>query len=124
MEATVELNFIGEAPAVKELGGTLVKSLDSVDVKCLPQNLISHIDVDLSVLKTFADSIDVAGLNIPSTVTILADMSMMVATVAAPVTEEEFKKLEEASVAPSLETIAVEEKGKKEEDAEAAPEAK
>lgn len=126
MEATVELIFIGEPPAVKELGGTLVKSLESVDVKCLPQNLISHIDVDLSILKTFSDSIDVAALNIPSTVTILGDMHTMVASVTPPITEDEFKKMEEAGVAPSLETIAVEEKGKKEEEVEAgaAPEAK
>lgn len=116
MEATVELNFIGEAPAVKELGGTLVKSLESVDIKCLPQHLIGEIEIDLSVLKTFDDSIKVGNLPVPSTVTILTDMDTMVATVSAPISEEEFKKMEEESAAVSVENIEVEEKGKKEED--------
>lgn len=119
MDATVELIYINEAPAVKELGGTLVKSLESIEIRCLPQHLVSHIDIDLSVLKTFEDSIEVEHLKLPSTVTVLTDLDTMVATVNPPISEEEFKKMEEQT-APAIEEIQVEEKGKKEEEEAAA----
>jgi len=53
MTATVELRFVGESPVIKEHGGTLMHNIGSVEVKCLPKDLVSHIDVDLSVLKNF-----------------------------------------------------------------------
>ena len=53
--AFAELKFVGEAPAVKELGGTLVHNINEVEIKCLPKDLVSHIDVDVSSLKTFDD---------------------------------------------------------------------
>ncbi len=36
LRAEIALNFLGESPAVKELGGSLVKSLSIVKVECLP----------------------------------------------------------------------------------------
>ncbi|MCI0558205.1 MAG: 50S ribosomal protein L25, partial [Nitrososphaera sp.] len=39
IEAAVPLEFSGEAPAVKELGGILLKTIDAVDVKSLPADL-------------------------------------------------------------------------------------
>ncbi|MCG2686709.1 50S ribosomal protein L25, partial [Candidatus Parcubacteria bacterium] len=46
------LKFIGEAPAVKELGGVLFNNLSEVEIECLPEDLIHEIEVDISVLKT------------------------------------------------------------------------
>lgn len=99
-ELTVEvaLKFINEAPAVKVLGGTLVKSIDSVMVTCLPQNLPHELEVDLSKLATFDDTITVASLALPAGVTIEGDQTLMIAKVAAPLTEDELKKLEESAV--------------------------
>ena len=62
----IPLNFIGEAKAVKELGGTLVKNMDNVGVKCLPGNLVNHIDVDLSSLNNFNDFIRLHDLKLPN----------------------------------------------------------
>src|SRR5688572_3326289 len=39
MEAMIPLKFIGESNAVKADAGTLIKSLDEVEVRCLPSNL-------------------------------------------------------------------------------------
>lgn len=61
----VELNFIGEAPAVKQLGGVVVKNFDAVEIECLPQDLINELDVDLSILVDFGSHITFAHLNMP-----------------------------------------------------------
>lgn len=63
--AEIPLNFIGEARAVKELGGTLVKNMAAVQVECLPADLVSHIDVDISVLAGFDQFIRLRDLVLP-----------------------------------------------------------
>lgn len=95
LEAEVELNFIGEAPAIKELGGILVKNLAAVEVSCLPNDLPTHIDVDTSVLKTFEDSIRVKDLKIPEKVEVKNDPETTVALIEEPRSEEELKELDE-----------------------------
>jgi len=95
MTADIPLTVVGESPAVKQLAGTLVQSLDSVQVRCLPADLPHEILVDISVIKTFDDSISVADLKVPAGVTVENDPNATVATVAAPLTEEQLKKLEE-----------------------------
>lgn len=82
IEASVELKFIGEAPAVKILGGVLVVSIDEVTIKCLPKDLMSEIQVDLSGLKTFEDSIHIKDLNLTEGVEIMADANETVAAVS------------------------------------------
>lgn len=124
MHATVALRFVGESPAVKGLGGTLVKPLEEVNVKCLPKDLVNHIDIDLSVLKTFADFIRVSDIPVPAGMTILDTPTTTIAKVAAPLTEDQLKALEAAGP-QSLEDIEIEKKGKEPtaEEAEAGAEA-
>jgi large subunit ribosomal protein L25 len=64
----VELNFIGEAPAVKQLGGVVVKNFDAVEIECLPKDLINELDVDLSILIDFGSHITFADLKMPKNV--------------------------------------------------------
>lgn len=97
MEATVELEFIGEAPAVKEMGGTLVKNLEEVEVKCLPKDLPSELTVDLSGLKTFDDILRVKDLILPAGVVITnPGVNDVVAKAIPALTEEELKAMDEA----------------------------
>lgn len=72
----VELNFIGEAPAVKQLGGVVVKNFDAVEIECLPKDLTSKLDVDLSVLTDFDTNITFADLKLPKGV-VLSDKHEM-----------------------------------------------
>ncbi len=121
MTATVQLVFVGEAPAVKELGGTLMKPHGEVQVKCLPKDLVSQIEVDLSVLKSFEEAIFVEDLKLPAGLTVVDSKEQLVAKVTPPLSEDELKAMEAVPAAtPALEEIEVEKKGKKEEDAEAA----
>lgn len=115
MSATVQLEFVGESPAVKGLGGTLMKAMPEVDVTCLPKDLVSELSVDLSVLNTFDDVIRVKDLVVPAGITIDEDPENVIAKVTPPLTEDELKAME-APVAVDLTAIEVEKKGKKEEE--------
>ncbi len=118
MSAPAALTFIGEAPAVKELGGTLMKTLDYVDIMCLPKDLVSEIQIDLSVLKTFDDAVRVTDLVLPPGIKVAANNDQIIVKVSPPLTEEQLKAMEEtASV--DIANIEVEKKGKKEEEVEA-----
>ncbi|OGL94908.1 hypothetical protein A2348_05475 [Candidatus Uhrbacteria bacterium RIFOXYB12_FULL_58_10] len=114
IEAEVKLAFVGESPAVKSLGGTLMHPIEEVRVRALPMDLVSHIDVDVSKLVTFEDQILVKDLPVPSGVEILEDEDAMVAGVDAPRSEEELAELD---TAVEIDVNAVEkvEKEKKEE---------
>ena len=86
----IPLNFIGESKAVKELGGTLNKDLDAVEVECLPSDLVDHIDVDLSLLTSFDDAIRISDLKLPKGLVATANPEEMVASVREPkIVEEE-----------------------------------
>lgn len=94
IEAEIELVFIGESPAVKELGGVLVKNIDELSVKCLPGDLPPKIEVDVSRLKAFDDYIYIKDLPISDKVEVMADIETVVAMVSPPRSEEELADLE------------------------------
>lgn len=95
IETDVPLEFVGESPAVKELGGILVKSLDEIKISCLPADLPSEITVDISKIKTFEDHIKIKDLVISDKVKVLDEEETVVALVEAPRTEEELASLDE-----------------------------
>lgn len=104
------LNLIGEALAVKELGGVLFQNLNKVEIECLPEDLIHEIEVDITVLKTFEDIIRIKDLNIPSKVKILDNREEMVVQVERPKEEVEEEKLEEEETEEEKEGEETEEK--------------
>lgn len=97
IEARIPLVFEGEAPAVKELGGTLIKNIPEIEVKALPQNLPHQIKVDISQLKTLEDNILISDLILPEGVEVLRNPEEIVASVSPPekVEEELVKPIEE-----------------------------
>ena len=116
ISAEVPLVFIGEAPAVKDLGGTLVKNIHELEVKALPQNLPHEIKVNLDMLKTFDDDILVKDLEVPQGVKIMKGQDEIVALVSQQVkVEEELSKPVEEKVE---EVGKVEEKKKEKEGSE------
>ncbi len=123
MSTTVELVFVGEAPAVKELGGTIMKNYTEVDVTCLPKDLVHEIEINVSSLKTFDDAIKIKDIVVPVGITLDEDMERVVVRVTPPLTEDELKAMEEPA-AVDLAAIEVEKKGKKDEEAEGTEAAK
>ena len=81
VEITVSLVFEGEAPGVAELGGTLLHTMQEVEVRALPQNLPHEIVVNVESLATFEDRILVKDLLQSENVEILQDAEDVVAQV-------------------------------------------
>jgi len=84
----VDLNFIGEAPAAVTLGGVLAKAKDSVEITCLPDKLVSHLDVDLSALATMNDVIKMSNLKLPEGIELASDTDEVIVSMVEVVKEE------------------------------------
>ncbi len=95
IEANIPLEFVGEAPAIREQGGILVRALDELEVSAFPQDLPHSIAVDLSALRTFEDIIKIKDLVIPAKVKVTLDPETVVALIEAPRSEAELEKLNE-----------------------------
>lgn len=95
LETHVPLEFVGESPAVRESGGILVKTLEEVEISCLPNDLPHSIAVDISVMQTFEHQIKVKDLALPAGVAMLTEADTTVALVEAPRTEAEMAALDE-----------------------------
>lgn len=93
LETHVPLEFVGEAPAVREMGGMLLKPVEELFISCLPKDLPHVLSVDLSSLKTFEDHIQVKDMMIPVGVEVLTEMDTTVALVEAPRSEAEMEAL-------------------------------
>ncbi len=95
LEAHVPLVFVGESKAVRELGGVFVKTLEEVEVSCLPTDLPHEISVDIAKIATFDDHIQIKDIVLPKGVEILGEPETVVALVDAPRTEAEMASLDE-----------------------------
>jgi len=97
VEVSILLVFEGEALAVKDLGGTLVKNISEVEIKAKPQNLPHEIKVNIAKLRTFEDNVLIKDLPVPKEVKILKGPEEIVAQVTPPekVEEELEKPIEE-----------------------------
>jgi large subunit ribosomal protein L25 len=107
MEITVQLN--GAAAGVKE-GGLVQHNLHKLEVECLPQNIPSHIDIDITNLN-IGDSIKVSDIKLEG-VEILNDANASIVSVVPPTVEEKPAEVVEEAATAEPEVIS---KGKKEE---------
>ena len=87
---TVEVPIVldGKSPAVRRGEGVLLTGVASVEIECLPGDLIDRIRVDLERLANVGDALYVKDLNVPDTVKVLADPEEMVARVTYLAAEE------------------------------------
>jgi large subunit ribosomal protein L25 len=84
IQANVPLRLTGEAPAVRDLAGTLLASIDVVSVRSKPLDIPDAVSVGLGVLTGFDVSLKVSDIVAPDGVEILTDPNIVVATVNAP----------------------------------------
>ncbi|MEK9171934.1 MAG: 50S ribosomal protein L25, partial [Patescibacteria group bacterium] len=109
VDIELPLEFIGIAPAVKDLGGMFVKVLYKLKVEAMPKNLPHGIDVDISSLANFGDQILAKDIILPTGVELRENLEEVVALVSAPREEKE-----EETAPIDLSEIEVEKKGKEE----------
>jgi len=115
----IPLEFIGEAPAVKDMEGVLIKTTEEIEIEALPMNIPQHIDVDVSVLDDFDKSIYVRDLKAGVDFEIKTDPDTVIASVSEPREEEE-----EPEEEMSVEDVVVEgEKPGEDEESEGADDA-
>lgn len=110
VETEIELEIVGEAPAVKNLGGTLITNIKEITIKALPKDIPNSLKIDVSGLNTFEDHILIKDIKVPAGVKVMADPEEIVVQVTEPekVDEELAKPIEGKIVEPVVE--AVEEK--------------
>lgn len=115
----VSLETTGEAAGVKNGGGLLEHIVFKLRVRCLPKDLPEQILVNVTALE-IGKAIHLGDIKPPEGVEILGDKHLSVIAVAAPRTEEEVAPAADAKAAGDVEMT----KEKKEEGAEAKPDAK
>lgn len=112
VEVAVPLEFTGEAPAVKEKGGNLVKVMHELEVEAEATNLPHEIAVDIGILTNIDQQIVAKDITLPPGVVLITSPDEVVALVAAP--------QEETDTTPSevdMSQIGIsEDRGKKEEE--------
>jgi large subunit ribosomal protein L25 len=110
----VPIILVGESPAMKAKGNTLIHSLTNLSIECLPDQLPPQLEVDLSPLVEVGQAIYVRDITLSPEITVHNDPDLMVVKVS----EVKAEKVEEVVVA--AEEVAAE--AAAEEGAEAAAE--
>lgn len=113
----VPVEVKGEAPGVKQDGGSLERILWEIEVECLPTEIPSEIEVDVSSLK-IGDSVHIKDIKFSSGVKVVDEQDAIVLHVVAPMKEEVAVEAEEGEEKKEPEVI----KEKKEVPAEGAAE--
>jgi large subunit ribosomal protein L25 len=108
MRVSVPIQLVGIATGVKNQGGILEHVLREVEVECLPNDIPSHLDVDISNL-ALNDSIHVSDLPHSGSIKFLGDEHATVAHVTA-IREEAV--VEDATAAAATTEPEVAKKGK------------
>mgnify|MGYP003393070125 CR=1 FL=1 len=106
----IPIEFFGTSPAVKDLGGILIKVQRTLEIEALPKNLPHEIKVDISPLVNFESQILGKDIALPEGVTLVDGENEVIALVS----EAKEEVVEEVPV--DLTAIEVEKKGKKEEE--------
>jgi large subunit ribosomal protein L25 len=95
--SVADLVLVGESPAMELEEGMIAQAMFSVDIECLPDALISQIEVDVSAILTPGDRVQIVDLDVPEGVTLLVDEDATVArfqTIRIVEEEEEEEELE------------------------------
>jgi large subunit ribosomal protein L25 len=115
IKAAIAILFEGEAPAVKDGLGTLVKNLHEIEVEGLPEKIPHEAVVDLEGLAELGASVHAKDIKLPAGVELLTAEDTVVASIAEVTPEEE------PQADMTVEDVAVE--GEKEEDSDESAEA-
>jgi len=94
--------IVGEAPALKTKGRMLSHGITSLSIECLPEDIPSRIEVDISVLREAEQSIHVRDIALKPEVIVHDDPDQLVAKISEAVIRQE-----EAAAVPSGEKAEV-----------------
>jgi large subunit ribosomal protein L25 len=112
IQADVHLLIVGEVAEELRPLGEIIQVLHAVTVECLPGDLISEIEVDISGIESPDQAIYVSDLTPPQGVTILTDPESAITSFEYFREEEEEEEEEETLFAEEAEEVEVIAKGK------------
>ena len=88
IKSEADLVAVGTSAAEETGEGVVTLSIYSLELECLPDALISQIEIDISVIETPGDTIHVSDITVPDGVTILTDPEILVARFSVTRAEE------------------------------------
>ena len=94
VEVEVPINLIGESPAVKNLGGVLIKLMETIRVSSKVDSVPKSLELDISVIESLEQSILVGEIEIAEGVQIVSDETFAVARVIPPRIEIEEEEVD------------------------------
>lgn len=97
VKSTVPIEVVGDAVGVKE-GGILQVQSHELEVKCLPDQIPSSLQLDVTELE-IGGNMTVADISVPGGVEVLSDDNEVVVTLLAPQKNEEAETEETADAA-------------------------
>jgi large subunit ribosomal protein L25 len=117
LQVDVELEFEGVSPAVKDMGGILIKVLHELEIEAMPKDLPHDIKVDIGLLTGLESQILAKDLKLPAGVTLITGPEEVVAAIA--VAKEEVE--EPTKTIDDIEVVGAKGKEETAEGDEAAP---
>ena len=113
IKVELPIRYDGISPAVTRNEGVLIHAMDTIEIECLPGDLIDAVVIDVSTLDKVGDVIRVSDLKVPAAIKLLADSEATIARVSHLAGEE-------VEVAATTEAVVAEpeviKKGKVEEE--------
>ena len=82
--ASVPIEVLGDSPAVRLLGGTLIQNMQSINVEALPLNVPEKITVDITSIEDFETAIHISDISVEGDISITNPSDALVARVAPP----------------------------------------
>jgi len=106
IKAEVPIVLIGEAPALKEKGRTLMHGVTSLSIECLPEKPPPQVEVDLSASEEINQAIYVRDITLSPDITLTTDPDQMVVKVSEVHVEKVEEVIEEEAVAEEVKAEA------------------
>ena len=94
VEVEVPINLTGESPAVKNLGGVLIKLMETIRVSSKVDSVPKSLELDISVIESLEQSILVGEIEIAEGVQIVSDETFSVSRVIPPRIEIEEEEVD------------------------------
>ena len=117
LTAEIPIAMEGESPVIALNEGILLQGISTIEVECLPGDLVDAIVVDLADLLEVDDSLHVKDLAIPSGIDVLTDPDELIVRVAPLAEEEVIEEIVEEELEPGEEGEEVAEGEEGEEEA-------
>ena len=107
LTAEIPLAIVGESPVLRQHEGILLQGISTIEVECLPGDLVDEIAVDLSDLEEIGQGVYVRDLAIPSGIEVLTDPDEMIVRIVALAEEEVIEEMLEEELELGVEEIEV-----------------